>query len=645
MALIDDRNSTPDARKAQASSYRPDIDGLRALAVVPVLLYHANLGCPGGFVGVDIFFVISGYLITSLLLREIDAGHLSMITFWERRIRRILPALMVVILATLVAGWFLYLPRDFQSVSMTVIMQALLSSNIHFAGSTDYFSPGSDTLPLLHTWSLAVEEQFYLFFPLLLATLLRRENKTVFKIILMIALASLALSAFGTRAFPRAAFYLLPWRAWELLLGTLLAMLSKNRVTISQNLREIAGIVGIVCIFVAFIFFNHKTRFPGIAALLPCAGAALIILSSEEKLSRVGKVLALRPVVFVGLISYSLYLWHWPVLNFSKYQMIHQDVWLRIALLVLSLLLAIVTWKFVETPIRKKEWLAQRSQIFRFAGVCFLVCVVLGLVINIGKGFPSHFSPEILHYADFRSHREFQNDITLTEARAGKFVELGSQQKADRVFVMIWGDSHAMGVTAAIDDLCRQYSRRGVQATHSSVPPVMGGFRVNKKRIANPAEYANAIFNFIAENKVQNVVLAARWSNYAPSETFEKSLLGTIDELLKTGTRVFVLRDVPRPGFDVPRIVAMTAMRHGNIERLGITPLMHQQANADLESMFNKVSQTGAILLEPADYFLNSTGLYGVIKNDQVLYYDENHLTTEGAKMLTPLFEPMFREK
>ena len=294
------------ASNAHYSSYRRDIDGLRALAVLPVLLFHAKLGCPGGFVGVDVFFVISGFLISSLILKELDDGTFSLITFWERRIRRILPALTVVVLTCLVAGWILYLPEDFEMLGKSVIAQATLLSNVFFYRQGlvggGYFAAASDTKTLLHTWSLAVEEQFYLLFPLLLLFLARYRRLFLAPTIAGLVVVSLVLSIVGSYSYPQATFYLLPARAWELLLGSLLTLM-RGRFALGGLLRETAGWFGISLVGYAMLFYGVDTRFPGAAAISPCLGAALIIFSSESRLSFVGRILSIKPVVFVGLIS------------------------------------------------------------------------------------------------------------------------------------------------------------------------------------------------------------------------------------------------------------------------------------------------------------------------------------------------------
>ena len=633
------------ASTAHSTKYRPDVDGLRALAVLPVILFHAGLGCSGGFVGVDVFFVISGYLISTLILKELRDGNFSLITFWERRIRRILPAMAAVVFATIVAAWFLYLPRDFKQVGESVISQVMLISNIFFWRNTGYFAAGSDTKPLLHTWSLAVEEQFYLLFPLFLMLLARCQKLSLTKTIVCLAAGSFTLSVIGTYTHPPATFYLLPMRAWELLMGAWLAA-TRGRLSAGELARETAGWLGVGLVCFAIFFYDRDTRFPGLAAVPPCLGAALIIFSSETKLSCVGRILAIKPVVFIGLISYSLYLWHWPLLVFSKYQAREQSVGLRAALLAASIALASLSWRYVETPIRKRWILQKRPQIFGFAGVTMATLLGLGLLAYCGNGFPARFPANTIRYADCWNHSAFLNVISLKRAMAGQFVELGSQDTNQPISVLVWGDSHAMAVTPVLDDLCRRFSQRGIQATQSSTAPVLRYVSTAGTSLKeNSPAFANAVLTFIAQRHVQNVIITAHWSSYPASDTFKTNLLATVRAVLDVGARVFVVKDVPVPGFDVPRIAAITAMHHGDLEQLGVTREQHQMSNRDLRQTFEQISQMGATVLDPADYFLNRNGIYGVVRNGQVLYWDSNHLTVEGSKLLAPLFEPVFHNE
>jgi hypothetical protein len=465
------------------------------------------------------------------------------------------------------------------------------------------------------------------------------------KTIVCLAAGSFMLSVVGTYSHPSATFYLLPMRAWELLIGAWLAA-TRGRLSIGKLARETTGWLGVGLVCYAIFFYGRDTRFPGLAAIPPCLGAALIIFSSEANLSWVGRILAVKPMVFIGLISYSLYLWHWPLLVFSKYQARAQSAGLRAALLAASIVLAILSWRYVETPIRKRRILLKRPQIFGFAGVTMATLLGLGLLAYCGNGFPSRFPAKVRHYADGCNHSAFLNIISLKRAMAGQFVEFGSGDTNQPISVLIWGDSHAMAITPVLDDLCRRFSRRGIQATQSSTAPVLRyvSTAANSLKEDSPT-FANAVLTFIAQRHVKNVVLAAFWSAYPASDSLNTNLLATVRAVLDTGARVYVVKDVPVPGFDVPRITAVTAMHNGDLEQLGVTREEYQMVNRDLRQTFEQISQMGATVLDPADYFLNRNGIYGVVRNDQVLYWDWNHLTVEGSRLLSPLFEPVFHNE
>lgn len=628
--------------------YRPDIDGLRALAVLPVLLYHAGLGCTGGFVGVDVFFVISGYVISSLILREVEAGTFSMVSFWERRVRRIMPALSVVVTSLLVVAWLFWLPDDFQMVGKSLLAQALMVANFHFWKGGNYFDPVAETKPLLHTWSLAVEEQFYLLFPLLLTFLIRRRPATWKRWILGVALVSLIIGvvcSYSARN-QRMAFYLLPPRAWELLIGALLAM-GSGRFTSRKPMAEVMGFLGLGLICMAVLQYDESTRFPGVAALAPCLGAAMIIASSEGRLSLVGRLLSFRPLVFIGLVSYPLYLWHWPVLVLVKYLFAYElGAGARGLLLLASLLLAVLSWRFIETPFRQRRWLAGRRQIFAFAGIVTAVFCAFSYAIEFFQGFPSRFSAKALAYSDAHVRLDLQKEITLEQAQAGQFVELGSAPGGQPVQVLLWGDSHAKAIACAFDDLCKEHSQRGVMAAYSATAPVVNYVSTHRISLREKSpRFAESVLAFIGKQRVKNVLIAARWSMYPASAEFKKDLLETVRAVMASGARAYVLKDVPEPGFDVPRIVTRTALRSGDFETLGTTKEHHRHNSAPLAQTFEELAQMGATVLDPAEFFLNSRGIYGVIKNDEVLYFDTDHLTTEGAALLKPLFSPLFQTK
>lgn len=635
-------------QKLTPLKYRPDVDGLRALAIVPVMLFHADLGCSGGFVGVDIFFVISGFLITALILKEIRDGTFSMVTFLERRVRRIFPALVGVIIFTLVAGWFLYLPHDFMIIGKSVLAQVILMSNVFFCRHTGYFGTSADTYPLLHTWSLAVEEQFYVFFPLLLIFLTRDSRFSIRKIVICLAFVSLVLSVGGSYYKPRETFYLLPTRGWELLLGAFLAASTGMRVSV-QWLKEAISFSGLGLILYSVLFYNNETRFPGLAAIPPCLGSALIIFSGDTKPTLVGRALAARPIVFIGLISYSLYLWHWPILVFSKYTITGDTGgtlnWeFRITLLVASVAMAILSWRFIETPFRRRLLCPRRPQVFFLAGFSMLALLVFGGGVYLKDGIPSRFSPQVGKYDTSRANHAFRNSITLQEAVTGQFAELGSQSLHQPIEILIWGDSHAMAVTPALDELCRRFSVRGVQATHSATPPFIGYIPSGGLKKSTPV-FSKAIVDFISSRRIKNVIIAARWSRYGTPDFLDAELTATVRAIKDSGAKVYVLKDVPLASFDVPRRAAFTALYDGDVSKLTIPADQHQDATRGFEFAFDHLAKIGATILDSPAYFLNTNGSYDVIRHDNVLYTDDNHLSIEGSKLLVPMFEPLFHSR
>jgi len=641
--------STMPASQNKALKHRPDIDGLRAIAVLPVLFFHANLGFTGGYVGVDVFFVISGFLITGLILRDLEAGQFHMVRFWERRIRRILPALALVVFATLVAGWFLLLPQGFKELGESASAQVLLASNIYFwfkswAGA-GYFAPAAEVKPLLHTWSLAVEEQFYLVFPFLLAALWRFTRHSLVPAILLLGGVSFGLSVWCSYQYPSLNFYFLPTRAWELLMGAYLAAIPAQRHSSPRGVTEFLSWGGLLAILCAVFCYDHETRFPGVTALLPCLGAALIIWANGHTLTSVGKLLALRPVVFIGLISYSLYLWHWPILVFFKYWAIDPiPTSQRLLLLLASLVLAGLSWKFVETPFRKRVIFKTRSQIFTFAATTTALLLFAALVIFKLHGLPSRLPADALRYANGESLREtFREEVSLKDALTGNFVELGMGNKQQQIDLLVWGDSHAMAAMPALDFLCKKHSVRGVAATHSATAPLVG-FASHFPSIKNDNIAFNAaVVNFIHNKRVKNVVIVARWDGYGTTARLHRSLQDTISAMNGTGARIWIMRQVPKQRWNVPRVLGTVAWRGGDPEELGLSLVEYRTEFRRLSPIFDGLAvESGALtILDPIDMLVKNN-VCRVAHEGEALYRDEDHLTAAGAMLLRPLFEPIF---
>ncbi|PID45835.1 MAG: acyltransferase [Proteobacteria bacterium] len=371
--------------------YRAEIDGLRALAVVPVVLYHAGIsGFSGGFVGVDIFFVISGYLITSIILSEQANAQFTLAGFYERRARRILPALMLVTLLSSIAAWYLLLPNELVDYGQSVASVGVFASNILFWLQSDYFAAESEFIPLLHTWSLAVEEQFYLVFPLFMMATIAWLKRRRLLVLGIIGIISLLYCEWAWRNAAEANFFLIPSRAWELLAGVFCALYLQHHSLKQLVIRQVGGLLGLGLLLYSIFVFDKNIPFPSLYTLLPVLGTALIILCVDSE-TMVGKLFSLPALVGIGLISYSAYLWHQPLFVFARMSSMDVlSVYLLLGLSALSFVLAFVSWRWVEQPFRNRSWLSQK-QVLWMAGGCSVVLVSLGMIFVLNEGFAGRF--------------------------------------------------------------------------------------------------------------------------------------------------------------------------------------------------------------------------------------------------------------
>lgn len=370
--------------------YRPDIDGLRALAVLPVIFVHAGFNIfSGGFVGVDIFFVISGYLITTILLTELENDKFSIINFYDRRARRILPALFAVLAFCLAVGYFTMMPDEFKNLGQSLVATTFFSNNILLALTSGYWELASEYKPLLHTWSLGVEEQYYIIIPLLLLFTWRFLNKSILLIMILIFLSSLFFAVWFVNISPNMAFYILPTRAWEIALGGIVAiLLNKYSFDISYRLSNSMSLIGFLLIIYSIFNFDSSILSPSYYLLIPTVGACLIIIFSNEK-NLVYKLLSYKPIVFIGLLSYSLYLWHQPVFSFARIYS-KQDPSLSIfaLLTLLVFLISYFSWKYIETPFRNKKSF-NTKKIFALSAVISTFFVSIGIFLNSSYGLPT----------------------------------------------------------------------------------------------------------------------------------------------------------------------------------------------------------------------------------------------------------------
>ncbi len=514
------------------TSYRAEIDGLRAVAVLAVLSSHAGVpGLSGGFVGVDVFFVISGYLICSLLLKELRDGRLSLPRFVERRVRRLLPALLLVLLCCWPAAWVILVPQDFVAFSKSVLATLGLSSNVYFWRSTGYFGLEGELQPLLHVWSLSVEEQFYLIFPAALALAWRFRSGTQTTRCLFIAmLLSLGLAAWGSEAHPVAAFYLLPTRAWELLAGAALAQLEhKGNWSPSQRCRQWGSALGLALILAAITGFDRYVRTPGPWALLPVAGSLLIIACASPE-TWVARALSTPPMVWVGLISYSAYLWHQPLFAFARqWSDRPPSAWHLALLIALSLGLAHLTWRWVERPWRNPDVVGRRTLLF---GVGWAACTLgaFSAATWQTQGFEQRFTPaqrSVLAYLNYPFALPYLEGKCFVSARhlrddAGSAFTACWDAQA-RAHLAVWGDSHAAALASGL----RTRSPGLAQFTTGGCPPLT---QVNQRMFPECNGANAAALQQLAHLQPRHLLMHANWLNY-PGIDVKAELDRTLIEL------------------------------------------------------------------------------------------------------------------
>lgn len=419
--------------------YRAEIDGLRALAVVPVILFHAGFEVfSGGFVGVDVFFVISGYLITTILIEDIENQRFSILNFYERRARRILPALFFVMLVCIPFAWAWMLPSQMEDFSQSIVAVSLFSSNILFWKESGYFDAAAEAKPLLHTWSLAVEEQYYLLFPIFLFFAWRFGKNSVLWMVVVLAAISLALSEWGWRNNPIPNFYLAPTRAWELFAGSISAFIVLKRGVKASNVLSLLGLTGIM---IAIFAYDESIPFPSSYALLPVLGVVLLILFADTN-TLVAKILSTKIFVGIGLISYSAYLWHQPLFAFSRvYSLEPPSDLLMLILSILSIILAVFSWRFVEKPFRIKSKMT-KYKIYWFSAIGLLLFVSFGIGGHITGGFEFRFSKALIvqlneFELDKRPKQECSADFIETNLEKCLFGDINSP-----IRVIAIGDSH-----------------------------------------------------------------------------------------------------------------------------------------------------------------------------------------------------------
>ncbi len=632
--------------RGKSLPYRGDIDGLRAIAVVLVVANHLRTRALGGYIGVDVFFVISGYLISSVILSEMSAGTFSLMGFYERRIRRIFPALLALLTAVTVVAYLYYVPSEIEAYCYSLLAALFSVSNMLFWQEAGYFDAPSALKPLLHTWSLGVEEQFYIFFPLFIFVVRRWWPAWLKHSIWLAASISFLLACWWVRHDPTAAFFFAPLRAWELLLGTILSQ--SYLVPIRGKVgRNVASTLGLLLILIPAFAYSQLTVFPGLAALPPCLGAGLIIAAGETGSSLVGRILSWRPVVFVGLISYSLYLWHWPILAFENVvplftKMSTHSKSGKSLFLVVSISIATLSWRFIETPFRKGQFRPERRTLFVLTGsaVLGLVCCGLGLlaVHGIPLGFPREAVP-LIKYTHYQWGKEWrQNECFF--APGTDFSELKPSvclpdEPARKQFLLI-GDSHAADLYPGLSTVFPDVNILQANATYC--PPLVTEPALRPEFKPNCTKLSHYIYgDYLLHHHVDTVLLSAFWEEPQLPE-----LGRTVAWIQQHGMKVVVFGPSLEYTLPLPRVL-IAALRDRKPGQIAIREQTGaRQLDAEMAQMARHVWKVPYISVFETLCTPHSESLLKVEAATQhtcpvyagpgiPILFDTNHFTSEGS--------------
>jgi peptidoglycan/LPS O-acetylase OafA/YrhL len=657
------------ALKTGPSSYRRDIDGLRAIAVIPVVLFHAGIdSLSGGFVGVDVFFVISGFLITSIIYQDLQQGKFSLVRFYERRIRRIFPALFATIAVTSLIAYFLLLPKEFRDYWQSVFAATAFSSNFLFWLEADYFDKAAETKPLLHTWSLAVEEQFYLLFPLFLATLVKMDIRRIYLPILVIGGLSLGLSIGLSGQTPEAAFYLPHTRIWELLAGSVLA-LTISRFSLSRTLAELGSASGLLLLIYAFVAINEDSMFPGALALIPVLGTVLLISSGARSDNRVSHLLQFKPLVGIGLISYSLYLWHWPLIVFTRLTL-QRELYLHESILLIlgSIGIAALSWGFIEKPYRGSRSKIARPALFRQTVVAMTLALSLGLAGHLSNGFAYRLSPDVARISEqmdtFWSRVPsdcINKPGKLTSDYQASICNISAINAAAPPSYLIWGDSHAYAILPGIQEYADRLGENGQLAAFTGCAPLLGVVRSTRKkgyRDNGCREFNESIASYLEANpNIRNVILVGHWTldvegKRLPSEwqpdvylfneenklpdmannhlVVNQGLQATLARLTLADKAVTIIGPVPQADMDVAAAVSRAAML-GIDRKIEINAATAMQRMQRTLAILDEASKAYSATLILPHTELCQTSSCRIIENGELLYFDADHLSPAGA--------------
>ena len=640
--------------------YRKEIDGLRAVAVLPVLFFHAGVSfIPGGFLGVDIFFVISGFLITGIIAEELKQSKFSIINFYERRCRRILPALFFVMGVTTIFAYLMLSPIQLKDYSQSVVSVTAFVSNIYFYLTNGYFTTASEELPLLHTWSLAVEEQYYLFFPVLMALLWRTGRIIVVLTLVLLSIVSLLGPYTFSTQDASANFYLIFSRAWELFAGSIAALLMHKVTDTKQPVKESLSLLGMGMLIFSLLVITKEHYHPGFITLIPVIGSVLVIMFAQHTL--VGSFLQNPAFVWFGLISYSLYLWHQPVFAFLRIKSLHEPtaIAFSIALLV-SIALAYFSLKVVEKPFRNKKFLSQK-QVFIYSLIGLGLFMGVGLLGHINKGFPERISSEI--NLESMAHSPMRYECH-TRGINFKKPDNACRYFGENATWAVMGDSHGVEIAYALAEKIKAKSDGVEHFTFSACPPA---YSFNTP-VSGCSQWNKEVIEYLVQaNHVKQVLLTYRhtshlYKKYLPSEipdnfdpdiidlpglnasekhqAYWESFSQMVQALTEAGKKVYILNPVPELEQDITKLVMPISILSDWNRQYAVqaTTLAHYNLRNDsARDAITDIAKTfNAVIIEPKDALCNQE-YCSAIKGQNIWYFDNNHLSVAGAKQVLSL--------
>ncbi|MBL8543573.1 MAG: acyltransferase family protein [Hyphomonadaceae bacterium] len=627
--------SRPAVAHAGAKGIRLDIQGLRAIAVVAVLIYHfAPALLPGGYAGVDVFFVISGYLIGGILLGEIDEGRFSLRRFYERRVKRLFPALFTMLATVLLLGALLLSPSEYAELGRTVASTVFFLSNMTFLGMTGYFETDAQYRPLIHTWSLAVEEQFYLLFPLFLFVCAKFLRKRLRLILALGALASLGLCEFVLHKRPDFAFFVAPLRGYELLIGAAIAGLSFPAWP--RWVRDAMSLAGLAVIIGSLFLLNDATLFPGLAAAVPCLGTAMMLFAGAGADSVGGRLISGPVFALFGAISYSLYLWHQPLLVFTKEVLLQEPEGLELAVsAALSVAVAYASWRFIERPALQAD--TARLPVLSIAAAGMVLLAGAGWLVSRADGFPARYSPAAQAMLEGRENYspkrwECHNFVRGVEPYEGTCVFGDENATPD---LAVWADSHGVEFAYALGERLQPMQRSLLALTASGCPPA-SGFRSPRQRLCRAQNDVN-LAALAADARIHTVILVANYIEYprAVWPDLYRGMDASIAALRAAGKQVVVIGQIPDLDIDPPGALAAIVQRGGDPLAYGLPRADYERESAGAQAWLREAGrQPGVSTFEPAPALCDQTLCPAMTAGEPSRYFNADHVSMTGARLL-----------